>query len=972
MTRTAMRLDSLDPVASKERHIIRIVSCYVIPALMALLTLWVLFFLPTRYPAPQGHGLPYHASPGPSHQAPTPELIEQWLQQAELNSPHTIGKNQLLFQLPILPPQTSPYLVHLTGGDLQALTCRRGPEGHPLPSGPATQSPWKLPLSGHLIELGANPGPAPILCEVQATNTERLKLELWTADELPLFSSYRTRGISLLEGGLSALALFILIIAAVHRRPVYLLLAMWLIGNLRLGALVMGWDTQWLGHELDSEHLPQIRRWTLAGYFLISYSLFSHLLSRTLSGRYTHQWLRPVAYLGLLLALITPFAPNSVYLPILAFCALIAVSLIGYLLLKVLRQAGSRTQLWHLVLLSMVLCVLLSGLFLLLFGRSAFIETFNGVVTLLLSSLMVSLVLAEKMRDRPESGPSMPFDLDARHTLSPVGFFTLDQQGRFLSMDSLVQDMLGVHFDPAHPLYWDDFFPPQNWSDVALHQSRGIPIEPVHKPNAPALPTQFLLRALSDSPQVYASLQDFSEPTQRMAQLQLAADSDPLTHLLNQRGIEKVLSRLLAQSKDQTGSCMLAYLNLNYLKYITPGMGQTSSECLLQAAGQQISRLLTGQQHVGRLSNDEFLILFPNSSAAEVHTKASEIIHALNDTPISVGNRSFTLKSTIGLVEVSGDMSTEAISAAHRAARDARKQMQDVVLYTQNSNELNQHAAELRLFDELEGGSSRGLFLEMQPIMSLHSPLDSLNVEILLRVRDAKGQLLPSGRIISAAEQSDTILIIDKWVFGSTLEWLAKHEKNLPNTQQININLSGVSLNNDNFISSFMELLGKHEHLLQRICVEITEGVALEDLERTRQFMTQLQKMGVRIALDDFGAGYTSFQYLRELPADAIKIDGALICDMLKKETNVAIVRTIVKLANNLGMITIAEWVEDVPTLKALAEIGVDYVQGFAIARPCSPNDILNAGTILDLIPSPETRAVVQALQNAKAKTART
>src|SRR3546814_7602230 len=132
--------------------------------------------------------------------------------------------------------------------------------------------------------------------------------------------------------------------------------------------------------------------------------------------------------------------------------------------------------------------------------------------------------------------------------------------------------------------------------------------------------------------------------------------------------------------------------------------------------------------------------------------------------------------------------------------------------------------------------------------MSLKAPLQSLNFEVLLRVRDSTGALTPSCKIISSAEESGTITIIDKWVFSATLEWLAKHEKRLGKTQFISINLSGVSLNDDKFIDAFFMNVAHHSHLTSRLCVEITEGVALQDLDRTRKIMTRLQSMGVRIA----------------------------------------------------------------------------------------------------------------------------
>jgi EAL domain-containing protein (putative c-di-GMP-specific phosphodiesterase class I) len=208
---------------------------------------------------------------------------------------------------------------------------------------------------------------------------------------------------------------------------------------------------------------------------------------------------------------------------------------------------------------------------------------------------------------------------------------------------------------------------------------------------------------------------------------------------------------------------------------------------------------------------------------------------------------------------------------------------------------------------------------------------------------------MPAGKVIEAAEDSGTVTIIDKWVFKTILEWLSTHEAQLTRTKVVSVNLSGVSINDDRFIEWLFGLLGRYGHLASRLCVEITEGVALQNFERTQKFITRLQAMGVRIALDDFGAGYTSFSYLKELRADAIKIDGTLIRGMMSCETSIAVVRTIVELARNLGMKSIVEWVEDADTLRALQEMGADYAQGWAISAARPTVDILNAKSIVDL-----------------------
>ena len=152
-------------------------------------------------------------------------------------------------------------------------------------------------------------------------------------------------------------------------------------------------------------------------------------------------------------------------------------------------------------------------------------------------------------------------------------------------------------------------------------------------------------------------------------------------------------------------------------------------------------------------------------------------------------------------------------------------------------------AEKLTLFQRMNG-STQGLFIEIQPLMSLDNPMSSINVEVLLRIRRDNGELIPTYNFIAAAEENGTIATIDKWVFSTTLDWIQSHQEQLSNLQLVTINLSGSSLNNDKFITEFFEILDNYKSVLSRLCVEITEGVALQDLSRTRSFMQQLHSKG--------------------------------------------------------------------------------------------------------------------------------
>jgi EAL domain-containing protein (putative c-di-GMP-specific phosphodiesterase class I) len=244
--------------------------------------------------------------------------------------------------------------------------------------------------------------------------------------------------------------------------------------------------------------------------------------------------------------------------------------------------------------------------------------------------------------------------------------------------------------------------------------------------------------------------------------------------------------------------------------------------------------------------------------------------------------------------------------------------------------------------------------------MSLLAPEDSLDFEVLLRMRDTSGVLVPAEKIIAAAEENGNISELDKWVLSTSLEWMSEHREHLPKTRFVCVNLSGASLNDEHFIEDIFLIIAKYAHVIDLLCIEITEGVALHDLENTRRFIGRLQDYGAKIALDDFGAGYTSFTYLKDLPADALKIDGAFIRTMSAHPANAAIVEAIVALARNLGMRSIAEWVEDYATLEALAALGVDYVQGWVVARPQAPEKILEAASSAHFVVDPQVAAYVR------------
>lgn len=943
-------------------------SLWILPLTIALFTAMAVLGFTPLYPSTQGETLSFRSLPLAAGHA-TPQQALQALRTVPKQTYAELHNGAWLsIDLPERA-RSRPTAVDFPARGAQGATCWR-PDTFEIignASGRNTAGAMRTSRLGYALMLGHNEDDlgasfTRLLCQIHYAGRATFTAELWGIPELRAASDRLHRAIALLDGGIATLAVFLAVIAIRNREWAFLLVAVWLFGNLRLGAYALGWDTQWLGYALPLEWLAMLRKLTLAVYYVVTYMLFVLLFRHS---RIRHplllaalQWLG-VAQLAAAFALPWPYFQALGWL---TWGAALAIGL--YLLAVNAVEQPRRLLSWRFVSLSLALLVILSVLVLALIGHERLLDSFSGVIALLLSNVMVALAVGGMIRDGQKQRMRARTQLVTSYAVAPLGLFSLDSEGRFLQMNPILMQILGLQegSNPAN-YHWEDFFEPQDWEKIAQATQNGSETEIRLEPEGDeGHPRHFALRVAVVDGHVEGSLQDITARAQAMAELRNLVDNDPLTHTLNRRGIEKKLERAIEGLKYKGEPCSLAYMDLDHFKRINGLFGHTSGDEILKQITHRLRNILTRTQSLGRLGSDEFIILLPNMDAAAARNTAERIIGDLNSRSYQVGHRTFHVRSAIGVVEIHRDMDAAgAISAASRACRDARKQHQDVVVYEQGSSELEAHTEELRLFDQLEGGDSpKGLYLEMQPIMALKNPEDSLNFEILLRVRDSHGRLIPTDKIVTGAEESGTITIIDKWVFSATLEWLAKHEDRLRKTQFINLNLSGVSLNDDKFIDNLFMVLGRQPQLARRLCVEITEGVALQNLERTRKLTVRLKQMGVRIALDDFGAGYTSFNYLKQLEADAVKIDGIFVRDMLASETNTAIVRTIVDLAQNLGMICIAEWVEDPDALDLLRDMGVDYVQGYAISSALTPLEILDAESVSDLVTNADTLAYIR------------
>ncbi|MEO8543050.1 MAG: EAL domain-containing protein [Betaproteobacteria bacterium] len=791
-------------------------------------------------------------------------------------------------------------------------------------------------------------GMAGVVCQGNFVGPARLSAVAWTPQDLRRTTLEFHRNSGLLDGGLIVLAVFVLMTAWINRQILYVLFAAWLVVTLRMSAISAGWDIQWLGHMLPPEWLAPMRAVTVAIYGLLTLALFRYLFADDLRKTRFEKPLRITQWLCLPFLVVSIALPYRVWQPVMWVVAGTWSVLMTLSLLDILRRTRSRVAMWYGASLGVAFLSVLAEIAAAATGIKELAVATNFVTVALSSSLLAALAIAEQMRMEHQQRLTVQAELEHNFNAMPIGLFSLDLQGRFISANPALIGMLGRNVLSVGHNSWQQYFDQGAWTQLHHFVYSRVDGELEIRGNRTQDGTEvrrYLVKATLSNDRIEGSLQDVTEKSRAAEDLNFLAYNDPLTKVLNRRGIENAFEEASAIS-PKGRPFALAYLDLDRFKLINDLFGHSAGDEVLQQVCKRITDVVSGSIRVGRVGGDEFTIVLPDTKMALAALVCQGIVRNIGSSPFRVGDKAFTVRGSIGLIEViPGTSIKDALSTADRACREAKRGHHDgLVVYERDADAFRQHEAELRLVELLStSAATDGLYLHMQPIMSLKAPNESLNFEVLLRMRDSEGKPVPTDRLIAAAENSGRMGIIDRWVMSTTLAWLSTHQRRLTNTRFVCMNLSGSSLNDEKFMQDVFAMLAANADIARHLCIEITESVALHDMNNTRHFIDKVRSFGAKVALDDFGAGYTSFSYLKELPADLLKIDGSFIVNMNSHPANVAIVEAIVNLARNLGMQTIAEWAEDTATVQTLTEIGVNYVQGYIVCKPVAPEVLLTA-----------------------------
>lgn len=442
---------------------------------------------------------------------------------------------------------------------------------------------------------------------------------------------------------------------------------------------------------------------------------------------------------------------------------------------------------------------------------------------------------------------------------------------------------------------------------------------------------------------------DVTEAHNLSQELSYQASHDSLTGLVNRRELENRLARVLETARTDSSHHALCYLDLDQFKVINDTCGHVAGDELLRQLSEVLRMKVRRRDTLARLGGDEFGVLMEHCVLRQAQRVANTLRRCVEEFRFSWENKTFSVGVSIGLVPVTSDSGSvaSALSAADTACYVAKDQGRNRVhVYHPEDMELARRHGEMQWVARINRALEEDRFcLSVQPIrpvseLGVHSEPTSLlpyshgYFELLLRMRDANGRMVPPGAFLPAAERYSLSVKLDRWVVEKIFSWLDEHPAQLDRLSMCSINLSGHSIADEDFLQFVISSLDGTNVPAEKLCFEITETAAITNLVSATRFITALKGWGCQFALDDFGSGLSSFAYLKQLAVDFLKIDGVFVKDVVNDPINFAMVKSINDIGKVMGKRTIAEFVENDEILEKLREIGVDYAQGYRIGRP--------------------------------------
>lgn len=529
----------------------------------------------------------------------------------------------------------------------------------------------------------------------------------------------------------------------------------------------------------------------------------------------------------------------------------------------------------------------------------------------------------------------------------PLMMMTLDRDMRVVQVSDFGASVLGYQADRLRGSKAGTLFAAQDRSECLKQLRRVIdqPLGDVASFDAEMVDShgdkfwvKHTVRRLDDdSAPVLVVCENISEVKALSEQLAHDASHDALTGFPNRREFDRRLALVHAELAPGSVACICCF-DIDHFKTVNDTAGHAGGDSLLRLLTSELSNVLSKEDTIARLGGDEFAVILNDCTLENAMNVAEQLRATAEAQLFSWEGRHYPFSISVG------------VSTLERGPDGVIKTLRnaDMACYVAKSNGRNQVSASTPLTAKHHSAvhcdgewgrrirqafSDDRLHLAAQPIKKLTGDNGLLRFETLIRLQDGT-ELIPAGQFIPAAERLGLITEIDDWVVSTLLTTLQDGYPATANIDFVTINLSTRSIESENFLDRLMGLLQAHPLLSAKLVFEITETSAISRFNLAKHFIESVKTLGARFALDDFGAGFSTFHYLKQLPIEYLKIDGSLIRDIESDRINIEIVRSITQVADVLGLKTVAEFVERESTASILASLDIDYVQGYGVGQP--------------------------------------
>lgn len=805
-----------------------------------------------------------------------------------------------------------------------------------------------------------------VLCQFSFVGPATLEVGLQSQASFTASSLEFERRQGFLEGVLYLMIGLVALAAIMTRSSLFVCYGFWLFASLRLVALSEGWDHTMFGIELGANTLSHARMTALAMYFTSTVLMMWHLFENVRRESWVGvlRALQGASALLMVLALVVPY---KTFLELFWPMSLVAVSVVAWVVVQYFLEKRDRVAIYYLAAMLITLTGAVAEVLAAWFEHTVLLQYFNSASVTVFASVMTAVALAEYFRKAQQQQRSAAREIEQAHErlenvfdIAPSAMFTSSSRGELLHYNKQFTDVFLNR--EGQPMF--DFLQAQRL--MALFNLLATP----GKSSRRELPVVvgegqtrwFELVVSRDHQEMVGVVSDFTARKDKELALQYQATHDELTGALNRRGLQHCIHSRLGKG---AGTFTVFCAEIQQFSRLVSAYGLAVSDQLLQAFHTELYKFLGAYGEVARLHVDQFVVLIHQNDASKAEDEFNDFLERIGSTPFQLEGRAIqpTVLATLvfqGVIDnVLDVMETIEVSMRESVSKTKRSDRTERIVLEQNQTRrlLEQSRTIRRLGDQK---LPQGLTLAWQPILALEQPDMPLYAEALLRIKGDDGKLSSAGFLLEACERGGHTAFLDNWVLSQSLDFLSENSEALEKLSVLSINVSPGSLNDEIFLQDTLALILVHQAQASKLCLEITEVGSVINLPAVQTFIEQVRTLGVRIALDDFGAGYSNFRYAIDLHADVIKIDGSIIKNICHSTESHAVTTAIVGLAHDLGCKCVAEWVEDLHTLREVKELGVDYVQGYLISPAVECTRFLNLQSPLDLIADQERALMIQ------------